>query len=83
MAMDRFSFTMERAVGTAVREAAARAGVSISAWLVAAAEDRLRNQLLGDALEAWEQADGAFTADELVEAARVLDGREAADAGRA
>lgn len=70
--VDRFSVAMPPEVGIAVREAAEREGTSISAWLTDAAADRLRNESLGAALDLWEAEDGALTADELVEAARVL-----------
>ncbi|MDQ2882563.1 MAG: hypothetical protein M3Y48_15535 [Actinomycetota bacterium] len=45
--------TMEPDLGAAVRDAAERAGMSVSGWLAQAAEDRLRNELLGAALDAW------------------------------
>lgn len=63
---------MEPALGQAVRDAAARSGVSVSRWLSQAASDHLRNELLGAALDAWEGEDGPFTDDELDAAARVL-----------
>lgn len=72
MAMDRLSVTMDPELGRAVREAAARDGVSVSHWLSEAAGDKLRNVLLGVALDAWEEQDGPFTEDELNEAARAL-----------
>jgi hypothetical protein len=61
--VDRFSVTMPPHVGQAVRAAAAREGASVSTWLTEAAADRLRNQLLGAALDAWEEEDGPFTDD--------------------
>ena len=64
--------TMEPELGEAVRAAAARAGVSVSRWLADAAEARLRNDLLGIALDAWERESGAFTPDELTAAAIAL-----------
>jgi hypothetical protein len=63
--VDRFSVTMAPELGEGVRQAAARQGVSVSAWLSEAAADRLRNELLGAALDAWESEDGSFTEDEL------------------
>lgn len=81
MAVERFSMTMDPDLGAAVRSAAARAGVSVSRWLADAAEARLRNDLLGVALDAWEREDGAFTAGELADAAAALglDATEDAD----
>jgi hypothetical protein len=72
MQVDRLSITMDPDLGQAVREAAARAGTSVSAWLASAAGDRIRNELLGSALDAWEAETGPFTDDDLNEAARVL-----------
>lgn len=59
-------------MGSAVREAAARDGLSVSAWLARAAADHLRNGLLGDALDAWEAENGAFTKAELATARATL-----------
>ena len=70
MQVDRFSVTMDPELGAAVRNAAEQAGSSVSAWLAAAASDRLRNQLLGSALDAWESETSPFSEAELEEAAR-------------
>ena len=59
-------------LGEGVRQAAARQGTSVSAWLSEAAADRLRNELLGAALDAWEADDGPFTEAELEAAASRL-----------
>jgi len=59
-------------VGAAVRDAAAREGTSVSNWLAAAAAQRLRNELLGAALDHWEAEQGPFTDDELNAAAAAL-----------
>ena len=72
MAVDRFSVTMGPELGEAVRAAASESRTSISEWLAAAAADRLRNQLLGAALDAWESEDGTFDEDELEAAAERL-----------
>jgi hypothetical protein len=63
--VDRFSVTMPPELGEGVRQAAARQGISVSAWLAEAAADRLRNELLGAALDAWESEDGPFAETEL------------------
>ncbi len=70
--VDRFSVTMPPDLGEGVRRAAARQGTSVSTWLSEAAADRLRNELLGVALDEWEAEDGAFTEAELDEAASRL-----------
>lgn len=62
-------------VGAAVRDAAARAGTSVSNWLAAAAAQRLRNELLGLALDHWEAEQGSFTDEELNAAAAALTSR--------
>lgn len=61
------------AVLRAVREAAARAGTSVSAWLSAAASSGLRHALLGEALDAWEAEGEPFSTEELDRAAAALD----------
>jgi hypothetical protein len=70
--VDRFSVTMPPELGEGVRQAAARQGTSVSTWLTEAAADKLRNELLGVALDQWESEDGPFTQAELEEAAARL-----------
>ena len=70
--VDRLSVTMPPEVGAAVRDAAAREGTSVSTWLAAAAAQRLRNELLGAALDHWEADQGPFTDEELNAAAAAL-----------
>jgi hypothetical protein len=72
MPVDRFSMTMDAALGAAVRQAAERAGTTVSAWLSQAAADRVRNELLGAALERWTEEGGPLTAEELGEAREAL-----------
>lgn len=72
MPVERFSVTMDRALGEAVRTAAARSQTSVSRWLAQAAADRLRNHLLDAALDAWEAEDGPFDDAELNAAAAAL-----------
>lgn len=70
--VDRLSVTMPPEIGAAVRDAAARQGISVSNWLAAAAAQRLRNELLGAALDQWEAEDGPFSDEELNAAATAL-----------
>lgn len=70
--VDRLSVTMPPEVGAAVRDAAAREGSSVSNWLTAAAAQRLRNELLGAALDHWEAEQGPFSSEELNAAAAAL-----------
>ena len=72
MNVDRFSVTMDPELGSAVRDAARRAGLSVSAWVAQATADKLRNDLLGAALDDWEATHGAFSEVELNTAARAL-----------
>lgn len=72
MHVDRLSITLAPELGRAARRAAKRANVSLSAWIAEATADRVRNETLGAALDRWEAEDGAFTPDELADAARRL-----------
>jgi hypothetical protein len=72
MSVDRLSVTLEAELGAAVRDAAARAGMSVSAWLASAAEAHLRHQRLGVALDAWEADAGALSDEDLDAAAAKL-----------
>lgn len=72
MQVDRLSITLDPQLGAAVRQAARRAGVSLSAWIAAATADRVRNELLGLALDEWEAEEGVFSEAELAEAAERL-----------
>lgn len=68
MAIDRLSIAADAGLGSRIRAAALRDGVSISAWLTQAAEDRLRNELLGRTLADWESEHGAPTPEQEAEA---------------
>ena len=72
MSVDRLSITLDPKTGAAVRKAARRSKISLSAWIAEATMDRIRNEALGAALDRWEAEDGAFTPDELAAAARKL-----------
>jgi hypothetical protein len=68
MPVERFSLTMDPKLGAAVRQAAERAGMSVSAWVSKAAAERVRNEALGFALERWEEENGPITEEELDDA---------------
>lgn len=51
MAVDKLSVSFDEELAGIVREAAAEEGVSVSAWLSVAAQDRIRNRLLRVALD--------------------------------
>jgi hypothetical protein len=64
--------TMDDDLAAAVRAAANRAGMSVSAWLTEAAAEKLRHHLLGIALDKWEEEIGPPTSEELARAAQIL-----------
>jgi hypothetical protein len=68
MPVERFSLTMDPELGAAVRQAAERSGMTVSAWISKAAADRVRNELLGIALQRSEEEDGPLTEEELDDA---------------
>lgn len=51
MAVTKLSVSFDAELAEVVRGAAAEEGVSVSAWLSSAAADRIRNRLLGVALD--------------------------------
>jgi hypothetical protein len=59
-------------LGDAVREAARREGVSLSAWVADAAQRKLRANSLRAFLDDWEAEHGAFTEEEIAESDRRL-----------
>ena len=61
--VDRLSITLEPRLGAAVRKAAKRAGLSVSAWIAEATAARIRNLALRDALDAWDKEDRPLTTD--------------------
>jgi len=71
-AMDRITVSVPPEVGDAVREAARREHVSVSGYVTSVLEEKLRNVLLGQALDEWEAEHGAFTEEEIEEARRSL-----------
>ena len=72
VSVDRLSITLDPRLGVAARKAARRAKVSLSTWIAEATADRIRNELLGEALDRWEAEDGALTQAELDRAAEAL-----------
>jgi len=51
MNVDRLSITLVPRLGAAARKAAKRAKVSLSTWIAEATAGRVRNELLGEALD--------------------------------
>ncbi len=73
MGVEKFSVSFESELGHAIRDAAAGADSSVSAWLAEAAAARLRSEALAGAVTEWEERFGALTEDEIAAAERVLD----------
>lgn len=79
MAVKKLSVALDDEVAAAAKEAASRAGVSLSAWLNRAAENELAIEAGLDAVRAWEAEHGSLSDEELARADELLD-RVLADA---
>lgn len=73
MAVEKISIALDATVADAARRAAGRAGLSLSAWINAAADDAVSIQQGLEAVAEFEREHGAFTPEELAEADRILD----------
>ena len=65
MAIDKLSISMDESLTEVIRSAAVAEGVSVSAWLTDAAQDRIRNRSLRIALDADEPEISALSDAEL------------------
>lgn len=74
MAVRKLSIALDSSVALEAADAAARHGVSLSAWLNAAAERALLVEAGLAEVAAWEAEHGELTAEELAWADSVLDG---------
>ncbi len=81
MGVEKMSVSFDLELGEAIRRSATDSSQSVSAWLAAAARDRLRLEALGDAIVAWEREFGALTDTEVATADRLLE-RVATKPGR-
>ncbi len=68
MKVEKLSISLDSSLGDDVRAAAARAGMSVSAWLAQAAASELRRQALGDFLADWQAEHGRITSSEVAKA---------------
>ncbi|HEY5922011.1 MAG TPA: hypothetical protein VIV11_10095 [Kofleriaceae bacterium] len=68
MKVEKLSISMDPELGDDVRAAAERAGLSVSAWLAAAAAAEIRRQAVRDFLTEWQAKHGRITAAELAKA---------------
>ena len=66
----KLAITVDPDVHEKILAAAARDGVSVSAWMTEAARQALRRQAGLAAVASWEKQHGRFTADEMREAYR-------------
>jgi hypothetical protein len=66
----KLAITVDPEIHENILAAAAREGVSVSAWMTSAARDALRRRAGLAAVELWEKQHGRFTTDEMDEARR-------------
>jgi hypothetical protein len=66
----KLAITIDPAIHESILAAAAREGLSVSAWMTAAARDALRRRTGLAAVALWEEEHGRFTAGEMEEARR-------------
>ena len=66
----KLTITVDPEVHTNIQAAAAKEGVSVSAWMTEAARDALKIRAGLEAVAEWEKEHGAFTKEELDEARR-------------
>jgi predicted transcriptional regulator len=68
MAVEKFSVSLEPDLGRALRQAAEEENVTVSSWMAEAARQRLRNLMLGQALDEIITDEG-WTWEELIQEA--------------
>ena len=68
----KLAITIDSAVHENVLAAAARDGVSVSAWMTIAAREALQRRAGLEAVAQWEKQHGRFTAEEMDKARRVV-----------
>jgi hypothetical protein len=66
----KLAITVDPAIHESILAAAAREGVSVSAWMTDAAREALRRRAGLAAVALWEKEHGSFTAEEMEEARR-------------
>ena len=79
MAARKYSASMDENLLDEVQQAAAAAGMTVSAWLADVASERVKLLGLARVIEDWEAENGAFTEEELAEADARLDAAGVAD----
>ena len=68
----KLAITIDPDIHRNVLAAAARNGVSVSAWMTSAAREALRRRAGLAAVDLWERQHGPFTAEEMQEARRTV-----------
>lgn len=68
MKVVKMSVSFDPELGEAIRVAAAKVGQPVSTWVADAAAHKLRNEALGEFLDAYEAEYGAFTPEEIAQA---------------
>jgi hypothetical protein len=68
----KLAITIDPEIHRNVLAAAARDGVSVSAWMTSAAREALRRRAGLAAVALWERQHGPFTAEEMEEARRTV-----------
>lgn len=68
----KLAITVDPDIHGSIRAAAARDGVSISAWMTTAAREALKRRAGLAAVAAWEKEQGRLTEEELNEARRTV-----------
>lgn len=66
----KLAITIDPDIHEDILAAAAREGVSVSAWMTSAARDALRRRAGLEAVAQWERQHGRFTAEEMDKARR-------------
>jgi hypothetical protein len=66
----KLAITVDPDIHESILAAAARDGLSVSAWMTVAAREALQRRAGLEAVELWEQEHGRFTEEELDEARR-------------
>lgn len=73
MAVEKISIALDASVVEAARKAAERDGMSLSAWINAAADEALAIERGLEAVAEYEREHGVFSAEERAAADRLLD----------
>jgi hypothetical protein len=68
----KLAITVDPQIHEKILAAAAREGVSVSAWMTTAAREVLQRRTGLEAVELWEKQHGAFSAEEMEEARRMV-----------